>query len=229
MAARLKYMAGREFVRQVSSGERDFSRMRLEEGFDLSGYDCFDGMQECLIYLQNHEANPLLITGSQLRGVKARGIYLPFVKGKGASFRRAELGEVNFEGADLERADFEGADLEGAYFLRAHLEKAHFGGADLRWAYLEGAHLQGAHLEKAHLQGAHLEKAHLQGAHLQGAHLKRAHLKRADLERADLKGALHLKDALGLGTTHFLRTRVSKEQRAIIGKALKKTPRLIVE
>ena len=178
--------------------------MRLEEGFDLSGYDCFDGMQECLIYLQNHEANPLLITGSQLRGVKARGIYLPFVKGKGASFRRAELGEVNFEGADLERADFEGADLEGAYFLRAHLEKAH-------------------------LQGAHLEKAHLQGAHLQGAHLKRAHLKRADLERADLKGALHLKDALGLGTTHFLRTRVSKEQRAIIGKALKKTPRLIVE
>ena len=194
MAARLKYMAGREFVRQVSSGERDFSRMRLEEGFDLSGYDCFDGMQECLIYLQNHEANPLLITGSQLRGVKARGIYLPFVKGKGASFRRAELGEVNFEGADLERADFEGADLEGAYFLRAHLEKAH-----------------------------------LQGAHLQGAHLKRAHLKRADLERADLKGALHLKDALGLGTTHFLRTRVSKEQRAIIGKALKKTPRLIVE
>jgi len=210
--AQLKPMTGDEFVRKILAGEKDFSLIDLLD-FDLSSHEGFEELQRYL-KAQKLIENPLIISYSRFNRLKAKRLYAPYT-------RCVE--------ACLKRADFEGADLEGAYFLRAHLEKAHFGGADLRWAYLEGAHLQGAHLEKAHLQGAHLEKAHLQGAHLQGAHLKRAHLKRADLERADLKGALHLKDALGLGTTHFLRTRVSKEQRAIIGKALKKTPRLIVE
>ena len=50
MAIQLKYMEGKEFVRQALSGERDFSKTRLEEGFDLSGYESFDELQK---YLKN--------------------------------------------------------------------------------------------------------------------------------------------------------------------------------
>jgi len=131
MAIQLKYMEGKEFVRQALSGERDFSKTRLEEGFDLSGYESFDELQKYLKN-QNLKENPFAIDYSQLKGVKAIGIYLPYVRGwvadlKGAHLRGADLGGADLEGADLGRANLWGADLKGA-----HLGRADLGGADLK-------------------------------------------------------------------------------------------------
>ena len=105
MAIQLKYMEGKEFVRQALSGERDFSKTRLEEGFDLSGYESFDELQKYLKN-QNLKENPFAIDYSQLKGVKAIGIYLPYVKGhvtdlEGAYLEKANLREAKLEGADL--------------------------------------------------------------------------------------------------------------------------------
>ena len=116
MAIQLKYMEGKEFVRQALSGERDFSKTRLEEGFDLSGYESFDELQKYLKN-QNLKENPFAIDYSQLKGVKAIGIYLPYVRGWVADLKGAHL-----RGADLGRADLWGADLKGAHLWGADLK-----------------------------------------------------------------------------------------------------------
>jgi len=131
MAIQLKYMEGKEFVRQALSGKIDFSQIILEEGFNLSGYEGFDELQKYL-KKQNFIENPFVINHSQLKGVKAIGIYLPYVKGhvtdlEGAYLEKANLREAKLEGADLREAKLEGADLRGAYLREAKLE-----GADLK-------------------------------------------------------------------------------------------------
>jgi len=121
MAIQLKYMEGKEFVRQALSGKIDFSQIILEEGFNLSGYEGFDELQKYL-KKQNFIENPFVINHSQLKGVKAIGIYLPYVKGHVT-------------------------DLEGAYLEKANLREAKLEGADLREAYLREAKLEGADLK----------------------------------------------------------------------------------
>ena len=121
MAIQLKYMEGKEFVRQALSGERDFSKTRLEEGFDLSGYESFDELQKYLKN-QNLKENPFAIDYSQLKGVKAIGIYLPYVRGWVADLKGAHLRGADLGGADLGRADLWGADLKGAHLWGADLK-----------------------------------------------------------------------------------------------------------
>ena len=130
--AALKQMSGEEFVRRVLGGERDFSGIELEEGFDLSGYDGFGEMQD---YLGWHDLfmNPVLINGSKFYRVKAQGLYLPYAKG-----RKAVLAGADLKRADLSEADLEGADLEGAVLEGAVLEGVDLEGADLRRADLRG-------------------------------------------------------------------------------------------
>ena len=198
MAIQLKYMEGKEFVRQALSGERDFSKTRLEEGFDLSGYEGFDELQNYL-RKQNFKENPFVINYSELKDVKAEGIYLPYVKGEEAYLVGAKL-----VGADLERANLE----------RANLRRADLVGAKLVGAKLERADLVGAKLERADLRGADLERAELWGA---------------DLSGANLKAVKNLDEVLNLGEANFCRTRVSEKEKAIIESALKERPRFIVE
>ena len=228
MAIQLKYMEGKEFVRQALSGERDFSKTRLEEGFDLSGYESFDELQKYLKN-QNLKENPFAIDYSQLKGVKAMGIYLPYVKGREADLEGANLGGAYLGGADLERAYLERADLLGAYL----------GGANLGGANLEGANLKGAYIERANLKGAYLGGANIWEANLRGANLERTDLERANLRKTDLRGAnlgranlkavKNLDEVLNLEEAIFCETRVSEKEKAIIESALKERPRFIVE
>ena len=52
MAIQLKNMKGTEFVKKILKGERDFSGIKLERGFNLSGYDGFAEMND---YLKNQD------------------------------------------------------------------------------------------------------------------------------------------------------------------------------
>ena len=118
MVTRPTYIKGEEFVRKILAGERDFSGITLEKFFDLAGHEGFGDMQE---YLRKTDlqTSPLILDDSELQYIKARGLYLPFVRGK----------EANLRGADLRGANLCGAHLGGAYLCGAHL-----GMADLRGA-----------------------------------------------------------------------------------------------
>jgi len=116
-----------------------------------------------------------------LSGVKLRG--------KKASFYKADLRWANLSGADLQKAVFWRANLEGANltdallletnFRYANLKKVNFTGADLRRAVLRFADMQGAQF-----RGANLRRAMMVSSKLQGAKMKKAKLRSARLRDA---------------------------------------------
>ena len=130
MAKQLINMKGKEIIKKILSGERKFSGIKLEEGFNLSGHEDFGEIQE---YLRRQELskNPLNITDSEFRFVIANGIYLPYTLGK-----RANLGGANLGGAYLWKANLGGANLERAYLWGANLDRANLWKANLERAYL---------------------------------------------------------------------------------------------
>jgi len=176
MPTQLKYMKGEEFVKKILAGERDFSGIRLEEGFDLSGCEGFGEMQK---YLQKErlQKSPIFLENSEFKYLVAHGLYLPFVRGREANFYEANLMEANLLEGDLERADLDGADLERANLFRANL-----------W------------------------RANLYGANLYGT----------NLARANLKNVKNLERVLNLEKANFYETRVTKKEKMIISKALKR-------
>ena len=203
MVTRPTYIKGEEFVRKILAGERDFSGITLEKFFDLAGHEGFGDMQE---YLRKTDlqTSPLILDDSELQYIKARGLYLPFVRGK----------EANLRGADLRGANLCGAHLGGAYLCGAHL-----GGA-----YLCGAHLWEANLGGADLRGADLGEANLGEANLRGAYLGGAYL-----GMADLRGAKNPEATLAIEYADFYKTKVTDREKAIIEEALKRKQLFVVE
>jgi len=107
MVTRLKDMGGREFISKILAGEKDFSGIRIEKGFDLHGYEIFEEMKRYLCGERLH-INPIIIRDSEFRYIKAAGLYLPYTQGVGANFEGANLVNVrNLEGSvNLGRAFF---------------------------------------------------------------------------------------------------------------------------
>ena len=44
----VKYMKGKDFVKKILEGERDFSSIKLEDSFNLSGFKGFEDLQRYL-------------------------------------------------------------------------------------------------------------------------------------------------------------------------------------
>ena len=162
MVEKLFAMEGAEFVQKILSGERDFSKIDLEEGFDLCGYSGFEELQE---YLKSSdlEKDPINLKGAKLRHLDADGLYLPFVQANGANLKHAAL-----MGANLENADFEKADLRYVRFARTDLNNANLKDADLRLADLNLASLTRTVLTGTNLEAADLEYTNMQNADLKG-------------------------------------------------------------
>jgi uncharacterized protein YjbI with pentapeptide repeats len=215
MPTQLKKMKGEEFVEKILPPfeERDFSKIKLEEGFDLSGYEGFDELRNYL-RRQNLFDEPIIINGSDFRRVRAVGIYLPFVRGEGAYL----------SGANLREAYLSGANLSGANLREAYLSGAYLSGADLMVADLRVANLSGANLRVANLKEANLRVANLKEAYLSGANLRET-----DLSGANLKDVKNLESAIGLEEAVFYKTRVTETEKRIIEEALKSRKLFIVE
>ena len=203
MAENLTKVLGEEFIIKLLSGERDFSKISLEEAFDLRGHGAF---QELKTYLETQDLKktPINISNSQVRYVKARGLYLPFTVGRNANLR--------------------GANFENANFGNANFENANFGNANFKGANFKGACLVNADLWLANFRGANLESSNLENAYLKGTYLGNV-----NLESAKLKGVRNLTEASKLGKAHFLETRVTSKERKIIEDALKGINRFIEE
>jgi uncharacterized protein YjbI with pentapeptide repeats len=194
MTAQLMFVKGEEFIKKILSGERDFSKIELEEGFDLCGNEKFNELQE---YLKKSDliSNPINVEGAKLRRLDADGIYLPFIRAKGVNLKHAALMGANFENAQLENAN-------------------------LRYAKLSRMKLTNANLRNADLKLADLDLASLVGATLTGADFEAADLEYANMQSADLKGVNNLQWARFLKTVNFQFTVITDKEKEIIRQAL---------
>jgi uncharacterized protein YjbI with pentapeptide repeats len=192
-------MKGEELVKKILAGERDFTGIKLEEGFDLSGYEGFKEMQD-YISKHRHDLFPLSFYEAEMKGIKAPGLNLPYVWGT----------QVNLEHADLSNGS---------------LAAAHFFGANLREANLRNTYLYNAMLGRADLYRANLEYADLHGASLIGTNLREAcvagaNFLDANFRDAILRGVRGLEAARNLCAAHFFMTRVSEHEKIILDKAI---------
>jgi len=233
MPTQLTQISGKEFVEKILQDERDFSGIRLEPNFNLSGYEGFAEMQA---YLKKQELseNPVIIDHSEFYHINAKGLYLPFVRGTGANLRGAFLQGASLQGAYLAEASLQNAYLPRADLWKAVLHGAFLQGANLQYTNLREVHLAGASLQGANLKKADLWKAFLRGADLRGANLQYTNLREVELEGAnfwgaDLRGARGLENALNLGLAFYQNTRVTRDQEAIIRRELSKKNLFVVE
>ena len=194
MPGKLNYMEGEEFLRRLLSGERDFSGIELEEGFDLGGHEGFEELQRHL-RASDLESAPVDLSGSRLRRLDADGIYLPYLKAEGAVLKYSAL-------------------------MKADLENACLAGSDLRYVHLALARLDGADLRRADLRLADLNLARLRRGRLSGADLEAADLEYTDLQGAELEGVKNLEWARFLKTVNFQFARIGEEEKRIIREAL---------
>ena len=199
MEIKLKSMDGKDFVKKILEGERDFSRIKLENGFNLEGF------KDLQIYLHKADLQyyPIILDYAELINIQARRLELPFVSGKrinlfGANLCGADLYRANLYRANLEKANLEGTNLEGTNLYRANLPRANFWGANLR-----GANFWGANLERANLRGADLQEVILEGA--------------------NLRGVKNLEKTINLDKVNPYRAKVTEKERAIIDNYSKRS------
>src|SRR3989344_4183103 len=201
----VKYMKGKDFVKKILEGERDFSSIKLEDSFNLSGFKGFEDLQR---YLKKADLRhyPIILDYAKLISIQASGLYLPYVNGVCINLEEADL-----ERAKLWEAKLVGANLSGAILMGANLEEAILQGANLVGANLDGADLRGANLRGADLRGADLRGADLGQANLEGVNLKRTNLRKANLEIAR-----KLETIINLGKAKLYGAIVTEKERAII-------------
>lgn len=225
----LKKMSGKELVDKILRGERDFSKIKLEESFNLSGYEGFNKLQR---YLKKQDLfrEPINIEHSEFRYLRAERLYMPYTQGNCAFFGGAYLFGADFRKSHFEEANFKASNLEEAKFRKAHLYHADFRIALLRNANFEKANLDGGDFLLADLCGANFEEAKLrianfEGANLTGANLQYANISLSILTNANFRGAKlkHIKNLFrtyNLETADFHETKVSQDEFLILERIL---------
>ncbi|MEK6937110.1 MAG: pentapeptide repeat-containing protein [Nanoarchaeota archaeon] len=173
MALRRIDLTGGELVNKILEGERDFSGIELESGFNFTEHHAFDYITECFRSDGGfngglNKKNPLIFSGAKLCYLKADGIYLPYGK-----FDGADLTGASFDEADLSEADFSRAKLWYASFFRARLTKSNFTKAkcnrtdfretDLKEAWFIGSEFKNVYLQNAKLDDANFDKTRFDG------------------------------------------------------------------
>ncbi|RKY26649.1 MAG: hypothetical protein DRP79_04505 [Planctomycetota bacterium] len=162
MAERRTRLQGQEFITKILEGERDFSGIRLEPYFDLSGHESFPAVQQ---YLKDAdlEGTPVILDGADLRGLDADGLHLPFLKATGASFKHATLMEANLQSSRLRNANFRFAMLPQIDMTHCDLQDADLRHADLNLALLNNTVLTGTNVAGANLLFTNLQAANIKG------------------------------------------------------------------
>jgi len=183
-------MKGEDFIRKILEGESDFYGIELEYNFDLSSHELFGKMQN---YLEKQylAKNPIIINNSDLSGIQARGLYMPYVKVAGSV-----LWNANLQYSILNFADFRNTDLTYTNFKHAELDHADFQNADLQYVNFKHANLY-----FSDFRGANFDLAQLSGA---------------DLVLADLRGSRNLEKSINLQCASFVGSKVTPREEAIL-------------
>jgi uncharacterized protein YjbI with pentapeptide repeats len=147
----LEEISGVNLMRDILKGRRDFSQIRLEEGFCFYRHELFEEFQE---YLKKHDLKnyPLIFDGSTLRFVNLDNMYLPSVQAKGTIFACSSLRNSNLLDGDFSGADFSYAYVKNACLIRANLSNTNLWYADLASANLRDTNMQDSKLETANIR-----------------------------------------------------------------------------
>jgi len=190
MAGNRVQMPGVEFMRKLLDGERDFSEVRLEPYFNLSGHEIFQTVQN---YLNNAdlEGTPVILDGADLRGLDGDGLHLPFLKAVGASFKQATLMEADLQSSEFRRADF-------------------------RYARLPQTDMRACDLQDADMRHADLNLAFLNNSVLSGANVAGTNLLFTNMQAANIKGIVNLAQARSVETVNVQFVSISEKEKAII-------------
>lgn len=149
MSKRLSLVTGEELIRKITEGERDLRRTTLMPRTDLTALDGYEAMLHYLREVgQDLRVNPILLEGAEFKQVVARGIYLPFARGKQVDLTGANLQGANlFNGylvdiiapdadfsnrADLGMADMRQGNLQRACWRGTNVWKTDYAEADIR-------------------------------------------------------------------------------------------------
>tara|TARA_Y100000034_G_C6771149_1_gene344037 strand:+ start:134 stop:565 length:432 start_codon:yes stop_codon:yes gene_type:complete len=135
----MKYtnLSGDEFIEKILAGERDFKRIMLPEGCDLTKNESYSTLTRPL-------EGRIELVGSTLAGIQAPEIY---------------LSNANLSHVDLSHSDLHGANLRGANLSCSLLTGANLSNADLSGANLSDTYLRRANLSDAILDGSNLHDA----------------------------------------------------------------------
>jgi uncharacterized protein YjbI with pentapeptide repeats len=207
MPTQFKQMKIEELVNELLAGERDFRRIQLPRNADLQNYEGFSDLQKYL-KRQNLEENPISLHGSQLQGVKAQGIWLPFAR--------------------LNATDLRYGDLKGANLAWVDLEEAQLGYADLKGVNLEWSNLKGANVKRADLTRTQMEYAKLVGTDFGEADFGEADFGYADFRAANLRNVKNLETVRNLSKIRLYKTKVTEEVRKIIEHAQPRDERFVI-
>ena len=211
-------MKGDEFVAKLLAGERDFRRIKLEKGYDLSAHERYGELQKFFCNSQEDlKENPLNIIQADCSYVTAPKLCLPYTKASGAKLLYADFHDSTFDEANFSAANLRYSNLQGTYFRNANLN-----GANLFAANLTGSVLTFANLSDANLSCANLHEASLGRSNCYGTDFERA-----DLSSADLEMIKNLSNARCLLSAHFLYTKISKDDVSVCKQALKERMPLV--
>lgn len=203
MEVERKKLKGEDFIKKLLAGERDFYGIELEYSFDLSGHELYGKLQEYLKkeYLQ---LNPVMINNSDFSGVRAVGLYLPYLKAENSIFWNS-----NFEYSTFSFASFRAADFTYSELRHTDLDHTDF--------------------QKANLQYVHFDHSNLYFADLRDANFEFVRLEGTDLVLADLRGSKNLGKILNLRAAVFAETRTTRKEEEIIRYLLEEGNSLEVE
>jgi len=196
------YLSGLEFIHKVVvCNERDFSGIRLEEGFDF--FKDQDSLGALKSYLRKHKAlyyDPLNFSHSQFRHVNFNL--------KGAIITNVQA----------DHADFSGSIFTSCYFGHSQFRDALFDDIQIKInpSANYSVNFTGCDFHSASLKRAYLQNGHFYQASFQGASFHFAQLANVYFGQADLCNARGLETTIGLDLAHFEKTKVNERERRII-------------
>ncbi len=199
MTVTLKSMKGEEFVKKILAGERDFSYIRLEEGFNLKAHEAFRELQTYL-YNQKFSKEPIILNYSKLEALQAPGIRLPYLQGKEIDLSRANLYKAVLSRSDFYKGNLYKVNLKESTLVGAWLEETNLILSKLKKAYLEGAVLRKAKLIESVLYGTILARVDMGETDLRRSFVKEAHFNNAYLCKTNfehVQGIEEIADASG--------------------------------
>ena len=88
----LTTMSGEEFVKKLSENEKDFAKIRLKPGtvLDETALRAIGMLQQMAVIdrpsLEPTPDDPFILSGSELKNISARNLYMPYAKAEEAVF-----------------------------------------------------------------------------------------------------------------------------------------------
>lgn len=233
MASKLTPVKGEEFIKKILEGERDFRKIRLEEGFRLSEHSCFKILHDYIVKeagcvsvqsINHLKENPIDISGSEFKYLVAKGLYLPYTEGSNVDFSYADLSD-GLSGRFRRCTELEGSNFKNARFYKTNLSFSYLRDVNFQDADLENADIGCARLYHTAFNNANLRNVSfyitkfLEGSVLTGADVEGASFEKAKFESADIRGVKNLEKSKSLDSAAFQATKVTQKELDIIKNA----------